>query len=299
MNRFAGATLFILLASIFSSCSFMKVVKGKKQKDPDKRVVWTGADTSHAIADTNFTIANATTRDSLTATVASAVIKVNPLIELLKPVWKKRLAYKTFSGKAKMHFESPDNKVEFTGHFRVVKDSAIWINITAMGGVVPAARIFITPDSFFLINSLQGEVTILPLSEADKFLPAKVDFSSLQNLVIGEPIREGVITDAERMGDSIVFTVEDTSYLQKLVFNNADSTLRNGHLRTRKPNGPEAETEYNSYISSPEGRISAYRVINLRNHTDIYTLEMNFSKIEFNIPVDMPFRIPENYTIKR
>ena len=279
------------MASIFSSCSFMKVVKGKKQKDPDKKVVWTGADTSHVTT-------NVTPKDTLVQS-ATSVINVNPLIEQLKPVWNKRLAYKTFSGKAKMHFESPDNKLEFTGHFRVKRDSAIWINITAIGGVVQAARIFITPDSFYLINSQQGEVTILPLSEADKFLPAKVDFSSLQNLIIGEPIREGIITDAERMGDSIILRVEDSSYLQNIVFNNTDSTLRRGHLRTRKPNGPAAETEYNSYITLPNGKISTYRVINLSNRNDNYSLEMNFSKIEFDIPVDMPFRIPENYTIKR
>jgi hypothetical protein len=291
MNRIAGATILILMASIFSSCSFMKVVKGKKQKDPDKKVVWTGADTSHVTT-------NVTPKDTLVQS-ATSVINVNPLIEQLKPVWNKRLAYKTFSGKAKMHFESPDNKLEFTGHFRVKRDSAIWINITAIGGVVQAARIFITPDSFYLINSQQGEVTILPLSEADKFLPAKVDFSSLQNLIIGEPIREGIITDAERMGDSIILRVEDSSYLQNIVFNNTDSTLRRGHLRTRKPNGPAAETEYNSYITLPNGKISTYRVINLSNRNDNYSLEMNFSKIEFDIPVDMPFRIPENYTIKR
>ena len=291
MNRIAGAAILMLMASIFSSCSFMKVVKGKKQKDPDKKVVWTGADTSQVIT-------NITPKDTLKQPAAS-VINVNPLIEQLKPVWNKRLAYKTFSGKAKMHFESPDNKLEFTGHFRVKRDSAIWINITAIGGVVQAARIFITPDSFYLINSQQGEVTILPLSEADKFLPAKVDFSSLQNLIIGEPIREGAITDAEKMGDSIIFRVEDSSYMQNIVFNNTDSTLRRGHLRTRKPNGPAAETEYNSYITLPIGKISTYRIINLTNRNDTYSLEMNFSKIEFDIPVDMPFRIPENYTIKR
>ncbi len=290
MNRIAGATLFILLASIFSSCSFYKVVTGKKQKDPDKKVVWTGEDTSHMAT-------NVTPKDTV-ASPAVPVNNINPLIEQLKPVWKKRLVYKTFSGKAKMHFESPDNKVEFTGHFRVKKDSAIWINITALGGTINAARIFITPDSFYLINYQQDEATILPLSQADKFLPAKVDFSSLQNLVIGEPLREGSITYAERMGDSIVFRVEDSSYVQNVVFNNSDSTLRKGHLRTRKPNGPEAETEYNSFITMPNGKISTYRVINLRNHNDIYTLEMNFSKIEFDVPVEMRFSIPENYTIK-
>ena len=31
----------------------------------------------------------------------------------------------------------------------------------------------------------------MPLSQAAKILPAKVDFSSLQNLIMGEPLREG------------------------------------------------------------------------------------------------------------
>jgi hypothetical protein len=223
---------------------------------------------------------------------------VNPLIEQYRPIWEKRLNYTTFSGKAKMQFEGPDSKVEFTGHIRLKRDSAIWVNITAIGGIVRAACIFITPDSFFMVNYQQDQVTILPLSQADKFLPAKVDFASLQNLIIGEPLRQGTIVDAIGGGDSIVLHVEDTSYLESVMYNKVDSTLRLARLRTRKPGGPTAQTDYSDYITSSNRKVSTGRVINLMNGKDQYTLYMNFTKAEFDEPVTFPFNIPKNYKIK-
>ena len=57
--------------------------------------------------------------------------------------------------------------------------------------MVPVARIYITPDSFIMVNQLQKEVDEITLSRAAKVLPAKVDFDALQRLVVGEPLRDG------------------------------------------------------------------------------------------------------------
>ena len=294
MNRIVFAPVLLLVTLFVSSCSFYKVVSGKKAKDPDKKVVWTGADTSK----TDITIPAATFPKNDSLITLTGHDNVAPHFESFQPILEKKMDYKTFSGKAKMHFEGPDNKVEFTGHFRVRRDSAIWINITAIGGMVQAVCIFITPDSFFMKNYQQEQITKLPLSQADKFLPAKVDFASLQNLILGEPLRKGNITNVENKGDTLIFAVEDSAYLQSILFTKSDSLMQAEHLKTRKPNGPIAETEYSSYFNISDRKISTYRVINLQNGNDIYTLNLNFSKIEFDIPLVFPFSIPDHYTIK-
>jgi hypothetical protein len=272
------------------------VVSGKRAKAPEKKVVWTGADSGKQAPVLLPTPAiplhdTGNVRNSTTTTA-------NPLIEQLAPVLHKRLDYTTFKGKAKMSFEGPDDKEGFTGHIRIKKDSVIWITITALGGMYQPVRIFITPDSFFMLNYRQQQVTRVPLSQADKFLPAKVDFASLQNLIIGAPLRDGIITDATNQGDSLTLQVEDSSYLQRIVYNKSDSTMRNSYMRTRKPNGPQALAEYNAYIIAENRKISTGRIINIQNGSDIYMLYMNFSKIDFDEVLDYPFSIPAGYKTK-
>ncbi len=297
MNRYLAFISLFILANSFSSCSFYKAMRHPKPKSENSaaKPVTDSVKVSNIAPE-----AKPLPRDTMVAVVPHDTVTVDKrLVEQLTPIWKKRLVYKTFSGKAKMKFESAESKLEFTGHFRVVKDSVIWINITALGGMFQAARILVTPDSFFMINYQQEEVTRMPLSQANKLLPANVDFASLQNLILGEPLRDGPITSATSMGDSCTLMIQDSAYIQRYVYNKTDSTIRTGQLNTVKPNGPQAKTEYGSYMSTANGKISTGRTLNIQNGIEVYSLDMNFSRIDFDQPLDLPFSIPANYTLKQ
>jgi hypothetical protein len=296
MNRYVTFVILFMLASCFSSCSFYRLMTHKKAKGHDKTIVKAGVDTTKVAAAAPEI--KTPIKDSTVATPDTSVT-TRQLIEQLTPIWKNRLVYKTFSGKAKMHFTGPEDKQEFTAHIRLRKDSVMWINVTAALGGISVARILITPDSFFMINFLGKEVTRMALSNATKILPTKVDFSSLQNIVVGEPLRDGTITDARNFGGDWTIFVEDSSYLQRIVYNKSDSTMRTSQLRTRDPNGPQAMAEYGSYLITNNGKISTGRVLNIQNGNDMYSLDMNFSRIDFDQPLDFPFYIPENYTLKQ
>jgi len=287
--------MLFVTGSALSSCSFHRLVAGKKAKSYDWSQVTT--DTGHLAGPQPDILPNVDTPVNKAPDASTAVSR---LIEELTPLWKARLAYTTFSGKAKVHFEGPDEKQEFTAHFRIRKDSVIWIAITGLGGMVPVARILITPDSFMLINQLQKEVTLLPLAKAAKILPAKVDFQSMQHLITGDPLQEGVITNASGLfGGGWSIEVEDSNYVQRIIYNKSDSTMRSAQLRTRDVNGPRAMTEYGGYMFIDDRRISTGRVINVQNGNDVYMIDMNFMKIDFDQPLDYPFSIPKNYTLKQ
>ena len=287
MNKIIATGILFMLSIGFSSCSFHWRAAGKKAKSYDAA----SADTSHmhSILPQPDTIAAVRAPDT------SAIAK--QLIELLTPIWNARIDYKTFSGKAKVHFTGPDNDKEFTAHFRIRKDSVIWVNVTF--DAIPVARLLITQDSFFLLNTIDKEVTRIPLSQAAKVLPTKVDFTSLQNLVTGEPLRKGTITDATSFGDSWSIQVEDSSYVQRITYNKADSTIRTGQLRTRDPRGPQAMTAYGNYEIIDSRKVSTSRTLNIQNGNEIYLLDMNFTKADFDQPLDFPFSIPKSYTEKK
>src|SRR6185437_3143320 len=185
------------------------------------------------------------------------------------------------SGKAKMNFEGPDMKQEFTANVRIRKDSIIWVAITALGGLVQVARVDITPDSIFIINYLQKEVTKMPLSQAAKLLPTPVDFSSLQNFIVGNAlINLNNVTDASDSSSTWSLQEEDNSYIQQLTYNKSDTTMRSSQLKAKADNGPLAMIQYGSYETINGQKLATSRSVNIQNAGLQYFLDMNFTNAD-------------------
>lgn len=238
-----------------------------------------------------------------TAKTDTAIAKLNEeknnLIAALTPVWQQDGNFSTFTGKAKMHYESRDQKQEFTTIFRIRKNEAIWASVIALGGIVQVARVYITPDSFKLINYLDKEVTMMQLSDASKILPAPADFQTLQNLVIGHVLRtSGQATDAVDLGNILSLQVEEENFVQQINYNKADTTIQTLQMRSTVTGGPSGMISFNGYQTLNAKKFPTNRVINVVNGGEQYRLEMNFNKAEFDQPVDFPFSIPKNYKIK-
>jgi len=292
MNRYLYTTVLFLLAGTLSSCTFHRLVSGKKARKYDNTNM---PDTSRtAMAGPHVVLPQP---DTITA-VKDTLDEQRKLITELTPLWKTRLDYKTFSGKAKVHYEGPEDNQEFTAHFRIRKDSLIWIAITGLGGVVQVARIYITPDSFIMVNQLQKEVTRISLDDAAKVLPTRVDFESIQHLLVGDPLRDGVITNASSFGGGWIIQVSDSAYMQRITYNRADSTMRSGELRTHDPAGPRAMIQYGGYEMITGRKLSTNRVLNIQNGNDIHILDMDFQRTDFDQPLDYPISIPASYKRK-
>lgn len=276
-----GLFIFIFLASQ-SSCILFK--RGTKQAPT--------ADSTEITA----------LPDTLkTDTLAIAAVDKNKLnlIETFSPVWKSGIDFNTFSGKAKMHFEGRDQKQDFTAHFRIKKNEVIWASITALGGIMQVARVYITPDSFKLINYLDKEVTEMPLADASKVLPAPADFSTLQNLIIGTALRNtGTITDAADLGAIVSLQAEEENLIQQINLNRSDSTINTLQMRTGKAGGPSGMIQFSGYERVDGRKFPMNRSVNVINEGEQYNLEMNFNKADFDKPTDFPFSIPKNYKRK-
>ena len=127
MNRYVCIVILFLMAGPLSSCSFRRLASGKNPKRFDWKKA---ADTSHAVRHIPRFIYP---QPDTVGNVPDSIALVKKLIDELTPLWKNRFVYTTFSGKAKVRYESPDDQQEFTAHFRIRKDSIIWIAITGLG----------------------------------------------------------------------------------------------------------------------------------------------------------------------
>lgn len=220
------------------------------------------------------------------------------LINTLNPLWQRSTSFGTFSGKAKMHYAGMGQKQEFTANIRIQKDKIIWVNVTALGGIVNVARVYITPDSIFLINYLQREAYKMHISQANKLLPAPVNFAIMQNLILGDALSQaGKPLDARDFGGTLSIETEDGGIRQLMSYNKTDSTMRSLQMRT-KDNQTEGMIQYGNYDLVSGHRFATSRAINLSNVGEPYYLDMNFNTVEFDQPTDFPFTIPKNYTLK-
>ncbi len=292
MNRwFSGIALCCIFLIGFTSCKLLRHPAARQDVKDTVKI-------SHAFIGPVYEEGNVNVakKDSIATPVISNEKKM--LMAQVMPLWQQQFSYSTFSGKARMHYEEKDNQNDFTAHIRIKKDSVIWINITALGGMVPVARILITVDSIKMINQIDREVMLLPLSQATRLLPVPADFSTLQNFIVGQAlIKSGEIVDATDSTGMWTIKTEDSNYVQSLCYNKADSTLRSEQLHTHSPNSPQGFIEYKKYLLIRDRKFSFVRSVHLQNTGTSYTLEMDFNSADFDQELDFPFSIPASYTV--
>lgn len=239
-----------------------------------------------------------TTSGTDSAAMAVNAEKAKLLVEL-SPLWLNKIEYTTFSGKAKMTYEGKGQSNDFTANFRMRKDSVVWVSITAVGGIVSVAKALITPDSIKAVNYLQKEAYLMKLSDASKVLPAAVDFATLQRFIIGNALMDnGQTVDATDFGGTWTVQMNADSFIQQLAFNKADSTLRTSQLRSVRESGPAIIINYGNYSLPAGRRFADSRAINILNNGEQSYLDMNFSNVSFDQPLEYPFSVPSKYTVK-
>lgn len=285
------SVVLIAITSILTSC--------QTNKQPVRKNVW--FEKKYAIKE-RFGANTVDTPGGVSGTVVAAPKEPNAqkqlLIASLTPLLQNEILYKTFSGKAKMHYSSNSQKQEFVAHIRISKDSVIWINVTAAAGMVSVARVYITPDSLLLLNHLQKEVYKMAIADASKILPIPVNFGLVQNLFIGNMLQKGGMPkDATDFGGTWTIDVEDAEMLQQIGFNKTDSTIRSLQMRS-KDDAVQGMIQYGTYENTDGRKFATERALNISNKGEPHYLDMSFNKVEFDQPIEVPFSIPKNYQLK-
>jgi len=116
--------------------------------------------------------------DSLTI-VKSIVDKIN----------QTKIDFKTMNARLKVDYESPFNADNYIINVSLIKDSAIYITIRGAMGVI-GLKALIKKDSVVLIYPLRKNKNIVhkPMSYLQEVIKIPLTFSTLQDLIVGNPI---------------------------------------------------------------------------------------------------------------
>ena len=228
---------------------------------------------------------------------ADSILMIKNTIDNLN---RNYIDFKTFNAKIKVDYEDNKGKQpDVTAIVRIIKDSAIWISLTASFLNVEIYRVLMTKDSVILLNKRDKEVQYRSLDYLQEVTQIPFDYKTLQDLLIGNPVFiDSNIVYYKKTDDQILFSMVGLYFKNLLTLSSGNYFLTHSKLddvdiaRSRT-----ADLTYADYENKSGFNFSTYREITVseKNRLDI---RMNYKQYEFNKELSVSFNVPKNYIPK-
>ena len=230
-------------------------------------------------------------------TASDSVILINSTKTILD---KSTIDYKTFSAKIKLDIEtSKGKKPDLVANVRMIKDSAVWISISASIINIEVFRALITKDSVILIDKQEKEVHYRSLDYLQELTDIPFDLKTIQNLLVGNAIffnsenitvkkyeSQLLIASVGYEFKNLITLLTPQNWLQQSKLADVD-VLQN---RTADFTYDDYK-KYNNFYFAERRQI----IVSEKNKLDV---KMNFKQYEFNKDLSVIFNVPKNYKKK-
>ncbi|MBR9919753.1 MAG: DUF4292 domain-containing protein [Bacteroidetes bacterium] len=214
---------------------------------------------------------------------------------LMKQLVEHQLDTEWFSAKAKIDYVDPYESISLTSYIRMRKDSVIWMNFKKLS--VEAVRIQITPDSIYIIDRLNNEYSIKGFGFLQQQYQLPVTFESLQSLLLGNPVFFTTDLESEVVGQQHKLQGAGKRFANTYLLNGI-SYLLEGLILEDREKDRVVSTGLSDYRELGEnGNFSYIRNITMAgDDRGEISVDMEFSKVEINVPKSIKFEIPDRYT---
>lgn len=207
------------------------------------------------------------------------------------------LTFSTFQGKAKADLSIGNNRNEVTMNIRIRKDEAIWVSVTALAGL-EVARALITPDSLKIINRMENVYIRKPFNYVHEFTNDNIGFGTLQAILMGNAI-PGFITDSvsvEFLGEDARLKAEIGSMTGKILVNKDNKVMVTD--LADDPAGRALMVKYTDFKAVQQQLFPHTINMSSKANNKNISLNLEFSKVDLDLPADLPFRVPDRFLIK-
>ena len=211
-----------------------------------------------------------------------------------------RIEYKTFSAKIKVEYEDAKGKQPDVNAFvRMHKDSVIWISINATFLSIEAFRILITKDKITILNKLQKQVEEHPFSFIESIAKIPLDFKTLQDIIVGNPIYLGDKVIGYKLTENRILLSTVGKYFKNLLTLSANTNL----VERSKLDDLDislnrtGDLTYGAYQNKSGFNFSTAREITVAEKTKV-DIKLDFKQYDFNTELSYPFSVPKNYKTK-
>ncbi|MEP6596798.1 MAG: DUF4292 domain-containing protein [Ginsengibacter sp.] len=219
---------------------------------------------------------------------------------IMENIKKNHIDFNTFSAKIKVDYsDSRGKQPDVNAFVRIKKDSLIWISVNATFLNIEAFRILISRDSIWILNKLEKQAESHSLDYLEQVAKIPLDFKTLQNLIVGNPIFLGKTIVAYRKTENRVLI----STIDKQFKNLLTLSVNNNLVERSKLDDLDiafnrtGDLTYYDYENKSGIFFSTFREITVAEKTKVDII-LDFKQYDFNKELSFPFSIPKNYKRK-
>jgi len=230
------------------------------------------------------------------AAAPAAVPTVDKRAEYIKLLKTKNISFSTLAMKGKANLDLDGKYYDVSMNVKMERDKKIWVSITALLGI-EVARAVITPDSIFVLNKLQSTYLKKPLSYIKGYTSKEVNFKLLQDVLTGNAISSFYNPNSKLEVKNGLYELNGNQG------NLAFTILFNTLLKPRETNMNDVlasqalKVVYDDYQKVNEYIFPTAMKLNSMSGKRRVAIDLDFSKVEMNVPVDFPFSVPKRYEL--
>ena len=215
----------------------------------------------------------------------------------LQAIGNSTLKYSTLSIKAKADLDIDGNKNDATMNIRIQNGKAIWVSVTALAGL-EIARALITPDSVKILNRLESTYTKKPFNYLYRYANRQINFGTVEDVFAGNPLKEGV---SPRSDLSIQGSQASLSgILESLIYNIRFNEMNKVVQTSLKDEGAAQSllVNYGNFIGKETQIIPHLVSIKSQAERKNVVIDLQYSRVELDQTLEMPFTVPRRFTVK-
>lgn len=220
---------------------------------------------------------------------------------------KNDVSFDWFSAKISAKTLIDDQSTTFSANLRIKRDSAIWLSITPALGI-EVARVFITRDSLKFINRINGTFFRGDYNYLRELFKTEVNYRMIQSVLMGNlylhysadqyiTVFEDslcIMSSFKKRKIKKELELEVPEILTQEIFSKPG--INKVELMEMKDYRPARKFSVN-YLSfqHQDQLLIPEQVLILASASKSARIEMEFSRIQLNKELNLPFNIPDNY----
>ena len=206
----------------------------------------------------------------------------------------------TFSAKIKVEVTDAQGKQpDVTAVVRMIKDSAIWMSLTATFLNFEFYRVLITKDSVTLLNKREKEVQYRSLNYLQEITSVPFSLNTPQDFFLGNPIFFDSTNVALKKIPNFILVSSILGDFKNLLTLSAENNLLL-HCKLDDVDvfrSRTADITYDNY-NMVDGKLFSFIRQMLVAEQNKLNLKMEYKQVEFNKDLSVALKIPRNYSIK-
>jgi hypothetical protein len=206
-----------------------------------------------------------------------------------------KLDFSTLYIKANAKYVDEKQSQNVTAEIKIEKDKQILVSVRFLG--ITMAKALITPTSVSYYEKINSTYYDGDFSSLSKWLGTELDYSKVQNLLVGEALddlRKGKYT--QTIVENL-FRLEDEkdAKLKKTFFLEPEKYLLQKEQISQPSENRMLEINYSNNRVFDQGTIPTTIEINAVQPKGKTDIDLNYTNISFNEELSFPYSVPSGY----